>query len=64
MDNALLIPCLLVLAAASVAVIAYVARGIWREMNDGGEDAEDGSITERRKNDKIRREIEQWREGK
>jgi hypothetical protein len=64
MDNALLIPCLLVLAAASVAVIGHVARGIWREMNDGGADAEDGSITERRKNDKIRREIEQWREGK
>jgi hypothetical protein len=64
MKDALLIPFLLVLAAASAVVIAYVARGIWREMSDGDADAEDGSITERRKNDKIRREIEQWREGK
>ncbi|MCU0752745.1 MAG: hypothetical protein MUC40_06915 [Akkermansiaceae bacterium] len=64
MNDALLIPLLLALAAISMAVIAGVARGIWREMHDGDADAEDGSITERRKNDKIPREIEQWREGK
>lgn len=54
------------LTLASVGVIAYVGRGILREMNGLDEDedgAQAGRRTEERKNAKIAREIEQWRSG-
>jgi hypothetical protein len=64
MNEALLIPVLWGLAAGALVVILMVCRSIWREMGDGGADAQDGSATERRKNEKIRREVERWREGR
>lgn len=68
MNDALLIPLLLVITAISVVVIAKMARGIWREMNDAPGDAEDETRSERRteerKNARIRKEIERWREGR
>lgn len=67
MNDALLIPLLLVITAISVVVIAKTARGIWREMNDATGDAQGETRSERRteerKNARIRREIEKWREG-
>lgn len=60
MNNALLIPLLLGLAAIAMVVIAGVARGIWREMKDATGDAEGETRSERR----TLKEIEKWREGR
>jgi hypothetical protein len=67
MNDALLIPLLLVFTAISVVVIAKTGRDIWREMKDAKGDVEDETRrerrTEERKNARIRKEIERWREG-
>lgn len=66
MTHAQLIPVLLVLAAIAVAVIIAVGRSILREMQGGlGDDDESQAVrrTEERKNERIRKEIEQWRDG-
>jgi hypothetical protein len=68
MNDARLIPLLLVVTAISVVVIARVGRDIWREMQDAKGDVEDETRSERRteerKNARIRKEIERWREGR
>jgi hypothetical protein len=68
MNNALLIPLLLAVTAIAMVVISRVARDIWREMNGAPVDVEDETRrerqTEERKNKRIRREIERWREGR
>jgi len=63
MNDALLLRLLLAVLIASAVGIGHAARGIWREMKHGRGDAQDGTLTERRKNERIRREIERWREG-
>ena len=59
---------LLVLAVIALGVIVAVARSVIREMQGGlGDDDEDQAwrmTTEERKNERIRKEIEQWREGR
>jgi hypothetical protein len=68
MKDALLIPLLLAVSTIAMVVIARVARDIWREMNGALGDVEAETRrerrTEERKNERIRKEIEQWREGK
>jgi hypothetical protein len=65
--NALVtIPVIALLALVSVTLLAWAARIVLREMNGLGEDedgAQDERRTEERKNARIRREFEQWRDG-
>ena len=61
MNNACLITLLFLLIAASVAVIVMAVRSIWREMTD--DDDAPARRTEERKNERIRRQLEQWRDG-
>ena len=65
MHNAQLIPALLLLAAIALVVLALVARSVWRELSGLGDEDEARSArkTEERKNERIRREIESWRDG-
>jgi|JFJP01.1.fsa_nt_gi 1,4-dihydroxy-2-naphthoate octaprenyltransferase len=59
MNDALLIAVIMLIA---LAVMVWLIRSIWREVHDlrGGQDEPQ---TERRKNEKIRKEIEAWRDG-
>lgn len=66
MNDAQLIPAVLLLSVITIAVCYAVMRSILRENENGPAD-EDESRTERRteerKNARIRKEIERWREG-
>lgn len=49
----------------SLVAIVYALYALAGELQGlGGEDDDAGTRTERAKNEKIRREIEQWRNGK
>lgn len=50
------------LILAGLLGIGYGIRAVWREMESCGKP--EPKTTEERKNDKIRKEIEKWREGK
>lgn len=67
MNNALLIPLLLAASIIGMVVVCRVAGDIWREMHGGLGDEDETQAarrTEERKNERIRKEIERWREGK
>ena len=65
MNDALIFRIALLVTIISVVGLGWVLRSVWREMNGlgNGEDAK-ARRTEQRKNEKIRKEIERWREGK
>ena len=53
-----------VMTLVSLVVIVWTVRTIWRELRGMGEGtAAEARRTEERKNEKIRKEIEQWRNG-
>ncbi len=67
MNNPFLLAALALLTIASVVVICAVVRSVWREMKAGlghDEEAQRQRRTEERKNERIRRELETWREGR
>jgi hypothetical protein len=67
MKDAQLIPGLLILAAIALGVCYAVMRSVLREMHGGLEDKDESPAarrTEERKNERIRKEIEKWREGR
>lgn len=54
-----------VITLVSLAVIGWTVRTIWRELRGMGEGtAAEASRTEERKNARIKKEIEQWRNGR
>lgn len=65
MNDACILALVGLLIVASAAVIWIAGRSIWREINGlaDNEDAQAERRTEERKNARIAREIEQWRDS-
>lgn len=63
MNQALLLPLMAVLIIACVVVLVSVTRSVWREMTGLGDEHEEAQARrmEERKNERIRREIQQRR---
>lgn len=65
MNDACILALVGLLIVASAVVILVAGRSIWREIKGlaNNEDAQAERRTEERKNARIAREIEQWRNG-
>lgn len=65
MNDACILALVGLLIVASAVVILVAGRSIWREIMGlaNNEDAQAERRTEERKNARIAREIEQWRNG-